>query len=234
MKPLIAIIAAIVLSACAYQQPAETFAEYRATLFSYMRADDIRASCTAGSGDHYRFVYNAPVAGQKRSIDVVAGADGGGVLAETIDRGLVFSGSRPISNFADLPSELLAVTRQERPIDGSMLTRLKSAMAADGVFGPPPVGRVLRSRDNWWLVAGCEQGQFFLTGYVLPGNQPDPLQFSMVLRELDPTDVDWPPPRRFVSPRDRSGTCALDNASVEPCYVLTIGEDGLIGHRPLF
>lgn len=234
MKILIAIAASAVLAACTYQQQAETFADYRATLFSYMRADDIRAGCEAGGADHYRYVYNAPVAGQKRSIDVVATSGGDAVYTETIDRGLVFSGAREIQNFADLPSELLAVTRAERQIDAAMFGRLQTAMAADGVFAPPPIGRVLRSRDNWWLVAACENGAFFLTGYVLPGNQADPLQFSALLRDLDPTDIAWPPPRRFVSPRDRSGTCALDNASVEPCYTLTIGEDGLIGHRPLF
>ncbi|MEM7443622.1 MAG: hypothetical protein AAF414_09870 [Pseudomonadota bacterium] len=232
MRLLIAFAASMLLAACSYTGPPETIADYRATIFSYMRADDVRAACEAGGGDHYRYVYNAPVDGERRSIDVVASSGGGGTLTEVIDRGLTLSGGTQFSTIANIPRDFLAVPRQERLVDATEVAALKIAMAEDGVFGPPPVGRVLRSRDNWWLVAGCNEGAFFLTGYVLPGNQPDPLQFAALLRALDPTGIPWPPPRRFVSPRDRSGTCALDNASVEPCFVLNIGEDGIIGHRP--
>lgn len=234
MKTVIALVAAAIVAGCSYLGPAETIADYRATLFSYMRADDIRTACEAGAGDHYRYVYNAPVDAQKRSIDVVADAGAGATLTEVIDRGVTLTGRGQFTTFANIPADLLAVPRAERRIDEGALTQLRTAMTADDVFGPPPVGRVLHSRDNWWLVAGCNDGTFFLTGYALQGNQPDPLQFAAVLRALDPTGIPWPPPRRFVSPRDGSGRCALDNASVEPCYTLTIGEDGLVGHRPLF
>ena len=221
---LLAVAAALTLVACAYQPPVETFAEQRLTWFSYLAADDIRASCGPGQADHLRLVYNAGSGDRTRAYDLVALPDGSAVLDQRVDRGLQVSRFQLDESLLTLGAPVRATTR----VSPEAYQDLRRALADSGVFEPPPVGLTLRANRFYWLVTGCSGGQWVTTGFRHPSTAFHDLAFPAILARLDATGV------RFITPEQLVGLdgrrCAGGNRGREPrfCSAVTIGADGLV------
>lgn len=75
--------AGLLAGACTYTgKPADNPVERRFTYMSYLAADDLRAVCTAGTPERYRFVYNAEYSRQVRLYEVEIEPDGRGAVLE--------------------------------------------------------------------------------------------------------------------------------------------------------
>ena len=210
------------LAGCTYRGPAENYFAQRLTFLSYLNGDDIRADCEPGTRNRYRFVYVADHDRQTRGYDLIPTADGAR-LVQMVDRGLLVNGLRldrllqtgtPMRATTDLASEDVA--------------ELEAAMLASGVFLPPPVGLRLESERFFWIVTGCYQGDYFLTGYRHPSPRFDTIRFDQVLFAKDRLDAP------ILRPSDRAvrapvRPCTARLREGHACFSVEVGDDGLLG-----
>lgn len=220
-----ALLLGAALAACTYREPAGNVISQQLTWFSYLGAEDIRAQCADGRADRFRLVYNGDHTRQARAYDVWDTREGA-VVEQMVDRGIVFEAGRPID------ASLIGVPVRARAVlDADELARFEALLRASGAFDPPPVGLRLNSRGHYWIVSGCRDGRFFLTGYRYPSDRYDQLQFVAFLQSRDRTGVAFPklpaPGRAGFEQRCTRGRGSmLDNAR---CYWVEIGPNGLVG-----
>lgn len=225
MAAWIAVFLSATVAACTYREPAGNVLSQQWTWFSYLNGDDIREQCGDGVADRYRLVYNADRVRQARAYDVWDVREGA-VIDQMVDRGIVFEAGRPID------AALTGVpTRARSVLTPDEFAEFENLLRASGVFEPPPSGLRLNSRGHYWIVAGCRDGAYFLTGYRYPSERYDQLRFVSFLEARDRTGIafpDLPTPTRARAvercPRGRGST--LDNPR---CYWVEIGPDGLVG-----
>lgn len=244
MRYLILAMAVLVgAGGCAYEGPGLTLVDQRLSWFSYLSADDIRAQCVEGSGDpdRYRLVYNAgfsdsvdgPVsivpAEQARGYDVIPARDGSALLRQVVDRGV------RLVQGTILPGNPIAPVTALSNLTVDETAELTRLMEESGVFEPPPVGLQLNSQQYYWLVSGCRDGHFFLTGYEYPSSRYGGIRFVDFLRRHDQTGVVFPDPPAAAQaagrPRCRS---TREGEGSGTCFNVLIGEDGLEGNATLF
>jgi hypothetical protein len=209
-------------TACTYQGPANNLLSQRATWFSFINGDDIRAACAAGAPDTYRLVYNADVNRQVRAFDISPQPGGGALLRQTIDRGIVFDG-RGVDVL-----QIGAPVHTEEPLSAGEVEQLRGLLAASGAFDPPPVGLRLNARRYWWLAVGCQDGRYFLTAWAFPSQRFSQIGFVDFLRERDPTGIRFPAPIRGNAEYQQR-SCAQQTREGLRCFNHTVGEDGLVG-----
>lgn len=220
-------LVSIVLAACTYHEPAVTLVDQRATWFSYLDGDDIRAACGPGAPDRYRLVYNADFDVEARGYDVLPTRDGGAVLRQVVDRGLTFTpGGVPLT-------QILTPIAAETPLSPAEREELVQLLEQSGVFAPPPVGLRLDSRSYYWLVTGCRDGAYFLTAFVYPSERFARLRFIDFLAAHDRTSVPLPPPQDVGIATYGLG-CQPNRSETAGCFFLEVGRNGLVGVRPLF
>ncbi|NNG03920.1 MAG: hypothetical protein HKM95_07445 [Inquilinus sp.] len=215
--------AALVATACTYRQPAGNLVSQRLTWFSYLGAEDIRAACGPRTPTRYRLVYNADFVKQARGYDVWDTRDGA-VIDQVVDRGLTLARDTPVA-------EIGVPVRARARLDAAEFEQFRALLRASGAFEPPPVGLRLNSRGYYWVVGGCHEGRFFLTGYDYPSARFERIRFAEFLAARDRTGVAYP---RLPEPglarfearcaRVRGGT--PDNPI---CFEVEIGADGLVG-----
>lgn len=216
---------ATLLAACTYREPAGNVVSQQLTWFSYLNGDDIRARCADGAPDRYRLVYNADRVRQARAYDVWDVREGA-VVDQMVDRGIVFEAARPID------AALIGVpTRARSVLSPGEFDEFEELLSASGVFEPPPSGLRLNSRSHYWIVSGCRDGAFFLTGYRYPSERYDRLLFDSFLEARDRTGIAFPnlptpTGARSVERCPRGRGTTLDNPR---CYWVEIGVDGLVG-----
>ena len=212
-------------AACTYREPAGNAFSVQATWFSFLNGDDIRRHCADGASDRYRLVYNADRTRQARAYDVWDVRDGA-VVDQMVDRGILFEAGRPID------AALVGVPVRARTVlDRAQFERFEALLEDSGAFDPPPVGLRLNSRSHYWIVSGCRDGRFFLTGYRYPSERFDAIRFASVLRSVDRTGVAFPrlpseAQARSVENCYRGRGSTLDNPR---CFWVEIGADGLVG-----
>ncbi len=227
--PLRAVPAALLLllAACAYQQPAGNLVTQQLTWISYLNGDDIRAQCADGAPDRYRLVYNANRNRHSRTYDVWDVREGA-VIEQSVDRGIVFEPGRAVtfSNIGVPERASVNLSREE-------LAELEARMEASGVFDPPPVGLRLASRGFYWIVSGCRDGRFFLTGFRHPSDDFDRIQFASFLEERDRTGVRYPvlPGTAMARSLQRCPRGRGSSANNDRCFWVEIGDNGLVGVR---
>lgn len=233
----------LALAGCAYQGPGATLVDQRFSWFSYLAADDIREQCAAGTGDpdRYRLVYNAGFsatvdgssslvpAEQARGYDVIPARDGSALLRQVVDRGV------RLVQGTILPGNPIGPVTALTNLTAEQTAQLVALMEASGAFEPPPVGLQLNSQQYYWLVSGCRDGRFFLTGYEYPGERYDRIRFADFLRRYDQTGVPFPdpPPAAQAAGRPRCPSLGEDRGP-QNCFNILIGEDGLEGHATVF
>lgn len=221
------------LAACAWQGPAQDIATQRLTWFDFAGADDIRSACAAGSRDRYRLIHVADFDRQVRNYDLEVTADGGGTLLQIIDRGVA------IDPATETLGDILGPAVATRDISAGEVAALDRTLVEDGLVavGPdwsPPVGRRLVATQHFWLVAACRDGRFSLTGIADPEGDFDPpgvgLGVDEAIRALDSTDIAWPTGAPPIDAHSLAACTAEERQGDRSiCFLLQIGENGLVG-----
>jgi hypothetical protein len=220
-------LATVAAAGCAYSGPTDsaTLPGQRATWFSYVGGEDLRAACASGAADRYRLAYNADADRQMRGYDAVPTA-AGGVLRQVVDRGITISG--PVGPGGQA---IGAPIRAEAALTGADLAELGALLEVSGAFDAPPVGIRLHAQEHFWIVSGCRGGRFFLTAYRYPSDRWDRVRFVGFLRARDRTGVPIPAP--LPPPRGQRARCTEIWRQGGLCFTLQVGAGGLVGPQSL-
>jgi len=180
----------LVVTSCAYRGETGNPIATSLTYFSYLAADDIRASCGPGAATRYRVVYNGIYEEQVRRYDVVDDLQGGGILKISV--------SMPSDLTEVKVSDPLSPWR-ERSSAASLgradMAALKDALAQSGAFGPPPVGALLRSQEYYWVTHACVDGRYYFNAFIYPSPRYAAITFPAFLLRRDETGVPFLPAR---------------------------------------
>lgn len=216
-----ALLAAVVLAACAASGAPDSTLEQKFTWYRYLAGDDLRAACAADGPIRFRFVYNAEFTKEVRALDLDAMPGRGGWLESRRYRGARVLDVQSAS-IVNKP-ETAAVFLSAGQVDG-----LLDAIVASGFADPPETGLILRSDTHYGVASGCRGGEFRLHGY--PWSRLAGLAFVADLRGLDPLESPWPTPTDTGAPsgvvRDSSGDA---RESSDPFFVIELGQFGLRG-----
>ncbi len=187
MKVLLSRISAVLVAVCAVASCTYRGDDIgdplnrKAYWFSFVEGEDIRATCSEGSPDRYRLVYNGIYDEQLRIYELDA-------LRRILIIRVVQQGKA-----AELTSgDLLAPWRAKEAkvqLDQPTYDRLVASFEQSGMFAAPPVGLELPSRAYWWSAATCKDQSYRLTAWRYPSAAFDKLSFAENLFALDPTGV---------------------------------------------
>ncbi|WP_193368387.1 hypothetical protein [Pelagibius marinus] len=219
------------LTACAYQGDIDNPATLKATWFSYLNGDDIRANCVEGSGRRYRLVYNADYNEQIRSYEVIDQGPQGASLITRVQgpSGLRFSQLR----LSD-PLGWARWTKSVTPLSLDMVERLDAALEASSAFGPAPSGLQLFSKETYWISSLCRDGQFFFNAWRFPSPRYEAVSFDELLFSLDETGVAVRQPVAVPSTAAaKANVPRVRHASDETgsFFNVKVGENGLVGQQ---
>lgn len=176
-----------VLAACSYRGDIDNPATLKATWYSYLNGDDIRAACVEGAPPRYRLVYNADYDQQLRSYEVTgAGAGGGGLLTVRVQgqSGLVVNKL----TFSD-PLGFARWTKSEVALNAAQMEALDGALQASGAFAPAPEGLQLFSKETYWISSLCRDGVFYFNAWRYPSDRYEAITFDQRLFALDDTGI---------------------------------------------
>jgi hypothetical protein len=174
------------LAACSYRGDIDNPATLKATWYSYLNGDDIRAACTEGAPLQYRLIYNADYDEQLRSYEVTGDGTGGARLTVRVlgRSGLVVNEL----TFSD-PLGFARWTKSELPLDAAQLTTLNGALQASGAFAPAPEGLQLFSKETYWISNLCRDGVFYFNAWRYPSERYEAITFDERLFALDDTGI---------------------------------------------
>ena len=174
------------LASCSYRGDIDNPATLKATWFSYLNGDDIRASCVEGAPLSYRLIYNADYDKQLRSYEAIGDASGGAHLTVRVlgESGLVLSDV----TFND-PLGFARWTKQESQLEAAQVVTLDKALQASGAFGPAPEGLQLFSKETYWISNLCRDGVFSFNAWRFPSQRYEEITFDKRLFELDTTGI---------------------------------------------
>ena len=185
--------------------------------YSFVEGDDIRATCSQGTPDRYRLVYNGIYDEQLRIYELDA------VRRILIIR-VVQQGKAAELNTGDLLAPWRAKEAKVQ-LDQPTYDRLVTSFGQSGMFAPPPVGLELPSRAYWWSAALCKDGRYGLTAWRHPSAAFAALGFADNLFQLDPTGI--PVNQAKDVPFDPLWEAKARRLEV-PVFSLKVTEDGLL------
>lgn len=156
----------------------------KATWFSYLNGDDLRAACRPGAPETLRLVFNGVYSEHVRLYEVHSGTEGRW-LATRIIPGDVDLSAVPVEGLGSLldPWRGAATTVALAPEAWGALTK---ALARDGLDQPPPAGLELDSADHYWVVSGCLTGRVVFNAWARGEARYAALTFPTVLVEAYP------------------------------------------------
>ncbi len=225
---LLAAAICCVVAACAYRGGGEHPVIRKFTWFSYLNGDDIRGLCREGAPPQYRFVYNGVYIRQVRTYDIEAGPPGSNrhrLTTRVIGRTDV---SRlELRSFGDLFAPGRGEIRDTWLTDAD-LQAFDAALVEGGLFLPAPAGERLAAEDFFWTAVACVDGKTRFNAYKWPSQRFAAAAFPSLLLAWDPTGIPLARPRE-LSLFDIYGTSQLEEANRSPRFVLTVGENGLVG-----
>ena len=184
-----------VLPGCTYRAGADNPVARSLSWFSYAEAGDIRAACQTGSADRMRMIYNGNYAEEVRSYDVAALAAGDESEGATIE--VRVRGPQDLSKgilLFDVFGPWRADGRLIR-ISANEWTDLRRALSDSGLTRPAPDHLRLDSKEYYWLVSACLNGQFTVDAWKYPSPRFNALSFPAALLRLDPTGTPLNPPQ---------------------------------------
>ena len=229
--------AALLLAGCAYQGDIDNPANIKATWYSYLNGDDIRAACTENSGRRYRLVYNADYNEQIRSYELVGAGDGGsedGGAGRLTARVQGPSGLRLSQfSFSD-PLGWARWTKSVTALSAGQLAGLDAALEKSGAFDPAPLGLRLFSKETYWVSSLCRDGVFTFNAWRFPSDRYEALSFDELLFSLDETGVAVRAPVAVSSTAAaKANVPRVRHASDETgsFFTLTVGKNGLVGQQ---
>ena len=212
------------LAACTYQGGIDNPITIKATWFSYLAGDDIRAACTAGALTQYRLIYNGNYEEQLRSYEVATAGSGRASYKVRVQTGQGLDLTR--LSFSDPLAPARWDTRQEW-LNGQEMAELEAALAASGAFDPAPQGLRLASEEFYWIMSACRNGVFVFNAWRYPSQRFAALRFPGVLLRHDQTQIALNPPRKVpASERSRRITPG-DGISLH--FDLQVDPDGFVG-----
>jgi len=220
------------LPACSYQGAIDTPVTQKATWFSYLNGDDIRARCRPGASTEFRLVYNGTYNEQIRSYEIVADGSGGAVQTSRV-QGRANLTSLAIGGFDDLLAPW-RWTRSQARLTPAEASRLADALTESGLFVPLGETLALHSIGFWWIAAGCNAGQFLFKAWRHPSPGYDALTFPEVLLAKDRTGIAITE-ARIIPPSERSAPAIsrVSESDAGPTFRIEAGAEGLVGFRPL-
>lgn len=226
LKSAVPVVAAAVLlglSACAYR-PGDEDSPLRRSFswFSYLNADDLRATCTKGAADRYRIVYNAVWQEQVRTYDFTAGRDGADLKTQ-VTGDVDFARAIPLT-------DLLSPWRGKivrRRLSRSAFRGLRRALRRSGFHRPAPQGTRVQSWGFFWVAAACEGGRFRFNVWAYPSRRFAGVTLAGILKRLDGTKIPFNKPRETWQP-DRQEDKDIDR------YQRVVQGDGFAGTAGLF
>jgi hypothetical protein len=217
---------AYLVAGCAYhpRTDVDNPAVRKVAWFSYLDGNDIRERCYEGAPDRFRLVYNGQYEKQIRSYEITqASPNPGGAY-------FIARAMGP-TNLAEVSlNDLLAPWRwqkSESQLSGQELDQFRDLLTQSGWGSGAPQGKILHSRDFYWVAAGCRNGQFHFDAWVhAQGDFPE-IKFQDFLLARDRTGVAFRQPVK-VLPRDRTeqGKPRERSATI---FVLTVSGEGIGG-----
>jgi hypothetical protein len=217
----LALAAALAVTGCAYQGGIERPGVQKTSWFSYLNGDDIRQACVPGAAPRTRLVYNGQYERQVRAYDLVGDGHGGAVYTARVQTPAnltSFTLGNPLAPWDWQTSELL--------LSPPEVQGLETALRQSGAFGPTPEGLRLHSREFYWVMIACREGQLQFNAWKHPSERWDRIVFDDWLLRFDETGVAFRQPR-YVDPAERLRdrvTRGDDDSSVN--FDLTVGENG--------
>jgi hypothetical protein len=213
---------------CAYHGPARTDidnpAVRKVAWFSYLDGNDIRNGCVAGAPDRFRLVYNGQYEKQIRAYEITqASPNPGGAyfMARALGQ----------TNLAEVRlDDLLAPwhwQKSETKLSGAEFDQFRDLLTQSGWGSGAPQGKILHSRDFYWVASGCRDGQFHFDAWVDAQGDFQRTKFQDFLLARDKTGVGFRKPVP-VLPRDRSEQGRPSERSA-PVFVLTVSGEGIGG-----
>lgn len=223
----------LLLGACAYQPGGnrgsgmgiDNPVERKFTWFSYLDAADIRNSCAAGGPDQLRIVYNAQFYDQVRAYDLLGGASptmtarargsSGNLLNMQFDS---FEGMFGPWNFR----------QSQHPLSAMEWAELNDLLRQSGYGSTSQEGLRLHSQEFYWLVAGCEKGQFHFNAWAenVRDNKLDRIRFRDFLLQRDATGIGYRPPH-VVTYREKRGDSGGSDRNFTGAFTITVHADGI-------
>ncbi len=219
------------LAACTYQGDIDNPATLKATWFSYLNGDDIRAHCEEGSGRRYRLVYNADYNEQIRSYEVI---DQGPEGATLITRVQGPSGLRLSQFRLSDPLGWARWTKSVTPLSLEDEEQIDGALEASGAFGPAPSGLQMFSKETYWISSLCRSGQFFFNAWRFPSPRYDAVTFDELLFSLDQTGVAVRQPVAVPATEAAKANVPQVRHSTDETgsfFNVKVGKNGLVGQQ---
>jgi len=224
----------LALSGCAYRGDIDNPATLKATWFSYLNGDDIRAACVEGAPLSYRLVYNSDYDLQIRSYEVVGNGSGDGSGGARLTARVLGESGLDISRvtLAD-PQAFARWTKSEAPLGASVVARLNAALEASGAFEAAPKGLQLFSKETYWISSLCRDGRFYFNAWRYPSERFDRIGFDSLLFALDETGIPVRDPvavplgtsAKLRSPQGQEAVDSRGNY-----FNVKVGDNGLTGH----
>ncbi len=219
---------AYVLGGCAYHGSARTDidnpAVRKVAWFSYLDGNDIRQGCAAGAPDRFRLVYNGQYEKQIRSYEIT--------LASPSPGGAYFiARAMGQTNLAEVRlDDLLAPwhwQRSKTQLSAAEFNQFRDLLTQSGWGKGAPQGKMLHSRDFYWVASGCRAGQFHFDAWVDAQGDFGEIKFRDFLLARDKTGVAFRKPVK-VLPIDRSGQ-GRPSERTGTVFVLTVSGEGIGG-----
>lgn len=221
---------ASLLGGCAYhgavRSDIDNPAVRKVAWFSYLDGNDIRETCAAGAPDRFRLVYNGQYEKQIRAYEVTADGAGG-------DNGGAYFVARAMgqNNLAEVQlNDLLAPWRwqkSEAKLGAGDFDQFRDLLTRSGWGQGAPQGKILHSRDFYWVAAGCRDGQFHFDAWVHAQGDFQEIKFQEFLLARDQTGLAFRKPVK-VLPIDRTeqGRPREHSATI---FSLTVSGEGIGG-----
>lgn len=224
---------AVLMGGCAYQSAGNQGAglgidnpvERKFTWFSYLDAADIRNSCAAGGPDQLRLIYNAQFYDHVRAYDILGGAKpvltarargtSGNLLNLSFDS---LEGLFGPWNFRQSQTSLSAAEWAE----------LQDLLRQSGYITTVQDGMRLHSQDFYWLVAGCEKGQFHFNAWAARSSATplERVKFLDFLLKRDQTGIGYKPPHA-VTYIEKYGDTKGQGKDYTGAFTITVRPDGI-------
>ena len=214
-------------AACTYRGQIDQPLTQKATWFSYLNGDDVRARCQPGSGFEYRLIYNGRYDEQIRSYEMVDDGAGGARLTSRVQEGSGIDVTRlSVLN----PLKPNAWTKAESALTPDERIRFENALEASGAGRATSDGLRLFSGEFYWIANICHDGVFVFNAWRYPSDRYEALAFPELLLAMDKTGVAFNPPRYIpAAERIQANDSHPDRREYNTTFNVEVGENGLKG-----
>lgn len=221
--------AALVAAGCSYSGGIENPVTRKASWFSYLNGDDVRARCRNQS-DRFevRLIYNGNFKQQVRSYQI--NGDGAGGAFVTARAKPPNAGNLATIKLSD-PLVSWRWQKATTTLDPDERAGLTRRLADSGVFQRAPSGIDLKSWGSYWVSIACRDGELFFNAWTYGSDRWDGQNLWQVVQPLDATGVAYyePHPARFEDSPTLARSGGGDRQSAPIHFLMTTGDNRLIG-----